>query len=151
MDDFKQFLAERGLVLPRRIPYHISWVRKFLSHTNQTPDAAFRNDDIAAFLERLGKTHEQWQVTQAEEALRLYRYFLDRGRRANASGDGAPAGEWRDAWTEMRRMLRLRQLSMSTEKTYQYWLRLCYRFIRNTMIYTHVAGRNILGVRSPLD
>jgi hypothetical protein len=34
-----------------------------------------RGDAIAAYLQDLAKHHEDWQVPQAREEVRLYRYF----------------------------------------------------------------------------
>jgi len=135
MDDFRRFLTEQGLVPLHRIPYHVNWVRKFLSHVDGGTGADFGKDEVAQFLEQMGKSREQWQGRQAEEALRLYRYFLGRLRPASGGGE-APADEWRAAWTEMRRTLRLRHLSLSTERTYQHWLRPFYRFVQGKAVGT---------------
>jgi site-specific recombinase XerD len=107
-------------------------------------------------------------VKQADYALRLYSYFLSRER----GGSVLTAPDTEDAWKvlveETRKALRHR--SYKREKIYLslrhsfathllergYDIRtiqqlLGHKFLQTTMIYTHVATKNILGVRSPLD
>lgn len=123
----------------------------------------------------MGKRHEDWQVKQADTALRLYDYFLSKTMKPPI-GDAPypPAAEkWKSLEGKMRDALRLRHTSLSTEKIYLTWLEgfkcfvgqkepyqlegrdlqelLGHRNLQTTMIYTHVASKNILGVRSPLD
>ena len=85
-----------------------------------------------------------------------------------------PDLQWKVRADEMVRMLRLKHRSLSTEKTYLSWLRSFYQFIkgkspddlagsdvkdfltylaaeRKVAHSTHVAGKNLMGVKSPLD
>lgn len=54
----------------------------------------------------MGKSHEEWQVKQADTALRLYQYFLSQDLKASATGT---LGEWETLEDRLREALRLRQ------------------------------------------
>jgi len=68
-------------------------------------------------LAHMSKSHEDWQVKQANTALRLYDYFLSHEIKANAGGGPAAEGDWQVLEEKMREMLRPGQRSQSTEKT----------------------------------
>jgi len=71
----------------------------------------------------MAKRHEDWQVKQADTALRLYDYFLS-GVISPMTGKPSSNQEiWRLLEERMRDALRLRHRSLSTEKTYLIWLR----------------------------
>jgi integron integrase len=86
------------------------------------------SDQVQNYLNHISKTREDWQVQQAEAALRLYGYYLssERKKPGDAGKAGAQSGT-RDLWEtrekNFRDALRLRHRSYSTEKTYLSWLR----------------------------
>jgi len=61
LESFKRFLSSKGKVNDKYLPFYLKW---------STED--FR------FLKHLSKSHEDWQVNQADHALSLYGYFLSR-------------------------------------------------------------------------
>jgi len=75
------------------------------------------------FLQHMAKTHEEWQVKQAEMALRLYSFYLALLPAAPSTADGEHVMAWVEVESKMRERLRLKQRSYSTEKTYVGWLR----------------------------
>jgi len=77
----------------------------------------------------MGKKYEEWQVNQADTALRLYDYFLSKN--LSPSGEISIHQEtWEQLDQKMREALRLRNRSFSTEKTYLLWLRSFKDFVR---------------------
>ena len=77
------------------------------------------------FLSEMAKRHEDWQVKQADTALRLYDYYLSKNVR--------PAIDEASSFPPISRNGNP------------------FQNLQTTMIYTHVAKKNVLGVRSPLD
>jgi hypothetical protein len=67
-----------------------------------------RRDAIAAYLQALAKHHEDWQVQQAKEAVRLYRYFKG-VQMATPAEKGEAEGQvsWEQAEDKAIRYLRL--------------------------------------------
>ena len=101
------------------------------------------DEEVTQFLEYLGRKYEGWQVHQAEEAIRLYRYYKINNSEPGRENSTACASQWNMA-------------SMEMKKEQGYDIRtiqelLGHASVQTTMIYTHVTGRNVLGVRSPLD
>ena len=126
---YAEFLLKQQLVPEKQARFHVLWVRKFLSRGPQIPIAAL-DDRIAVFLQELeaGGACQDWQVTQAERALRLYfaNFKTDTAWSApNVSQTAAnPDGSYLRPLTldAMRTQLRLKHYSYSTEKTYLDWV-----------------------------
>jgi integron integrase len=115
---------------------------------------AFDWKDIRRFLRELGRKKPGWQVEQAERALRQYQYYCSlhlTGRDINKSAgstendQGKTGGsanqvwqkakerdamaKWQEIADEMIRIIRLKHLSLRTEKTYMAWVRRFSEFI----------------------
>jgi len=72
------------------------------------------------FLKDLGLMYEQWQVKQADYALKLYRYFLTLNYPEKGEEDNK--GVWDEIEKDTVKALRLKHYSFKTEKTYIMWL-----------------------------
>jgi len=126
---YATYLKEVHRLPERMIPYYTKWVREAYSHSKIPLTTSISEEAKNAYLHHCANQHEDWQVNQADESIRLYTYFL------SISGDTPllpnPAMEdWSKFGSEMRRILRLRHRSLSTERTYMHWLRHFYRFIK---------------------
>jgi len=120
---YEAFLLQKGTVKSQYIPFYLKWVSECYIFLNEHPQTRLSLEQKRRFLSQMAKRHEDWQVKQADTALRLYDYFLSRTR---VNMDGKPTdqeGRWRDLEERMRQALRLRRRSLSTEKTYLIWLR----------------------------
>jgi len=77
LQPFGEFLLKRQLVRPIAAPYLVRWIRQFLSRQASDEPLADQVRHFCDDLERSGI--EDWQVRQAEQALRIYFVnFLDR-------------------------------------------------------------------------
>lgn len=92
-------------------------------------EAELNSQQINDFLSQLSKHSPQWQVVQAGEAIQLFLYFKRRKNIEEKNTDISVEEEWKLHADDLTRMIRLRQLSVSTEKTYLTWLRSFYRFV----------------------
>jgi integron integrase len=87
------------------------------------------NEQKHQFLTFLSGTHEDWQVKQADHALRLYHFFLSHHKDRSSSHLGDSKKEWKIIEEETRKALRLRHLSLNTEKSYLIWLHQFQEFV----------------------
>jgi len=78
MDDFEDVLRRRNLVPATKVPYYADRVRKFLSALRPVYAAGITEQQINHFLEKMSGSYESWQVSQADEALRLFLFFRSR-------------------------------------------------------------------------
>ena len=79
LPEFQDFLISRSLVPEKNVSFYAHWVSKFLAFSN-------RNEGLELGLKvqrffnhlRLQKNISDWQIKQADDALRLYiHHFLD--------------------------------------------------------------------------
>jgi len=129
LKDFETFLNKKGSLKPQYIPYYLKWVSDCYHFLNQPLSIRLNSDQKKQFLSDMGKKYEEWQVNQADTALRLYDYFLSKN--LSPSGEISIRQEtWEPFEEKMREALRLRHRSLSTEKTYLLWLRSFKDFVR---------------------
>ena len=75
LGDFANFLRERKLALPKHQPYLVRWVREFLFFARQHGGYTFEQT-LDLFLAEMGQRVgvKPWQIQQAADAVRIYRY-----------------------------------------------------------------------------
>ena len=105
LDEFSNYLETKHKVNKNRIPFYINWVRSFLHHCDGKIDFENPSKQIDLFLIHTGKRYEQWQVNQAQEAIRLYCYFAGKTDKNNAPKDLYSVKDWKSAGDRMIRML----------------------------------------------
>lgn len=71
LQQFGEFLLKARLVQEKAAPYCVRWVRRFLARSASDGPVA---DQVRRFCEELERNGgcEDWQVRQAEHALRIY-------------------------------------------------------------------------------
>ncbi len=127
---FKEYLVQKALVREKYLPFYLRWVSECYSFLNESDSQVLNLEQKQNFLKHLSKTHEDWQVKQADNALRLYGYFLSSQQTAAATGGLQDASkEWDSLEVRTRDVLRLKHRSYSTEKTYITWLRAFKGFV----------------------
>jgi integron integrase len=131
LDGYAEFLRERNLALPKQQPYMVRWVREFLLYARGHGGYTFEQT-LDLFLAEVGVRVgiQPWQLQQAADSVRVYRYQYRAPADRKASG-GNPH-EFRDDSALLARLgevIRLRHYARSTEKTYMDWTRrlLAYR------------------------
>jgi len=139
---FGDFLLSSQIVSTGKEKFMVIWVRKFFDFQKQWPNRPWY-DLLPLFLQSFAEsdTFQQWQIRQAEQAVRLYfSNFLcsDESNlsvadnKANMEPKAALSG---DAALEVfREHLRLRNYARSTEKTYILWLRQFIQYCRGKQI-----------------
>jgi integrase len=101
-----------------------------LSFPGDPPISTCNPGQKSKFLNHLSKTHEDGQVKQADQALRLYAYFLSsrEPQTASTEAENSPTA-WKDIEEKLKAALRLRHRALSTEKTYLSWFRQFQGFV----------------------
>jgi integron integrase len=137
--DFGEFLLRERLAPERNAPFHVRWVRRFLETDRPQPGASLQ-DRVQQFREQIERDDgiQDWQVRQAEDALRLYfvnfRQVTD-WRRPDQMAEVRDAQNRVNperALVQMRERLRLRHYSYRTEQTYVDWCRRFFDYLRET-------------------
>ena len=130
LSDFKAYLTSKSVVKDKYIPFYLKWISDCYSFHDESDSTPLDKERKQKFLRHIAKTVEDWQVNQADNALRLYEYYLTS---RNDKIDGISKndeGSWSLLEKHTREALRLRQRSYSTERTYITWLRSFRKFVR---------------------
>jgi hypothetical protein len=86
------------------------------------------------FLSVMASKYESWQVDQADEALRLYSFWLHSFSETKFSKREDDISKWENLLIETRKALRLRRRSFNTEKSYLYWIKAFSEHLNNKNI-----------------
>jgi len=140
--DYEVFLTKKGPVKTQYIPYYLNWVSDCYGFLNQPLSNRLSGEQKKQFLSDMAKQHEDWQVKQADTALRLYDYFLSQTISSETGKPFSQEEKWQFLEEKMRNALRLRHRSLSTEKTYLIWLRGFKGFIGQKDPH-QLEGRNL--------
>jgi integron integrase len=129
LDQFHQFLAKNGHIREKYLPYYVRWVSECYTFLNETIEHKISSEQKHQFLNHLSTSHEDWQLKQADHALRLYNFFLSHEREKSPPGSTDSEEKWKTIEEDTRKALRLRHLSLSTEKSYLIWFHQFQAFI----------------------
>lgn len=127
--NYEGFLTRKGSVRGQYVPYYVKWVSECYHFLNEPLSNRLSLEKKKQYLTDIAKRHEEWQVKQADAALRLYDYFLSKYKPLPAGEASSQKELWEVLEEKMREALRLRHRSLSTEKTYLIWLKGFKRFI----------------------
>ncbi len=128
-DEYCKFLKERG-IKQKYIPYYVKWVKRCYGFLKKPSRKTIGNNDRERFLKEVSKMYEDWQINQADYALKLYDYFLsvNEPQRKNRTGHEK---EWSAVVEDTVKVLRLKRRSFRTEQTYLKWLKRFKEFVRS--------------------
>ena len=133
LQQFGEFVLKAQLVRERAAPYCVRWVRRFLTRPASDEPLADQARRFCEELEHNGGC-EDWQVRQAEQALRIYFVnFLQRTawhRRPQSTvvdeeGRTSPLA----AIEQLRSRIRTRHYSYRTECSYADWVRRFFAYV----------------------
>lgn len=116
---FNQFLSAKERIPEKNIPYYVKWVSDCYRYFDIPETQPLSNDQNAKFLSHLAKKHEDWQVQQADRALRLYGYFLSWRQRNEDGTSGDMPDDWKKIEGKMREALRLRHCGLRLQECLQ--------------------------------
>jgi len=133
--EYAEYLLRKRIVPERNAKFYVGWVRKFLEGV---ADPALSLDErIESFLEglRAGSCCEDWQIEQAEKAIRIF-FYTFRGGESGAEQPVARVAVTEDgrvSRTEavecVRTVLRTKHYSYRTEGTYLGWVKQFFEYL----------------------
>ncbi len=123
LEEFRKFIINKKTVHDKSVPYFLRWIEYCYNFCDAPFEEQISEKQRLEFLTHFARNHEDWQVQQAEEALKLYKYFLTGGNSEDISGKAAESPEWQKLEEETRKVLRRKHLAINTEKAYVAWLR----------------------------
>jgi len=136
---FGAFLLRQQFVKAGHERYLVYWVRKFMARPVENP---VRNLEgrIAAYVEELRAcgSFQDWQVDQAERAVRLY--FVNFSKESQSAAvvpssvqpDAENAFPRPECLSALETVLRVKHYSYSTEKTYRDWTVRFFEYLTET-------------------
>jgi len=136
MQNFRDYLETKRIVTKKRVPYYVAWVSQFFNYFDKKPNDEISSEEIEKFLKYLTKRKEEWQVTQAGKAIRIYQFYETYKNRLLTGHNAKSNEQWKAVADEMITILRLKQGSLDTERVYIYWLRIFYRFLDGSSPFT---------------
>ena len=68
---YEAFLAKKGTVKTQYVPFYQKWVSDCYAFLNEPLSNRLKSEQIKEFLPHMSKRQEEWQVKQADTALRL--------------------------------------------------------------------------------
>jgi integron integrase len=144
LPEFQDFLRKKKIADDRYVPFYALRVSQFLSYANKHEE----NDEellVQGFLDSL-KVKESlsaWLLRQAGDAVQLYLYHFEEGKRFRqvrwGNAPTHPSPQAGDVLSEMKRLIRLKHYSYSTENTYLDWAKRFYAYIAETGRTDHTA------------
>lgn len=122
LEQFKWYLMEDARIQTKCIPCYLRWISECYAHLDESLEQKTNSEGKQQFLRHTSRSHEDWQVKTGglfAQALQL----LSCDSKQPSPGSAVAEKEWIMIEDETRRVLRLRHLSLSTEKSYIIWLR----------------------------
>ena len=126
LPEFQKFLLSRGFAPSKNVPFYANWVSKFIAFSNRHEEL---NHDLLfeKFLDKLKSQQNtaDWQIRQAHDAVQLYiTHFM--ADKETALGPDKPQNgrdipDMSRVIQEMRKAIRIKHYSYSTERTYTDW------------------------------
>ncbi len=74
MKKFSKYLESKRIVSKKRVPFYVAWFSQFFKFIDKKSNEEITPEEVERFLKHLTKKREEWQVTQAEKAIRIYLY-----------------------------------------------------------------------------
>ncbi len=141
LQQFGEFLLKARLVKEKAAPYCVRWVGRFLTRPASDEPLADQVRRFCEELEREGRW-DDWQVRQAEHALRIYFVnFLQRTdwqrKPASAVVDERGHTSPLAALEQLRHRLRTRHYSYRTECSYSDWVRRFFDYLAERQGVSH--------------
>ncbi len=123
MENFKIYLKNVANIPDKYIPFYIHWVKAAYNFLELNLNTELSQKQTKTFLQKLSVNHPDWQIKQAQSALRHYQFFLQKNRQSENTTIKPSTDLWDKTIQLTIQNLRLKHRSFSTEKSYLKWIR----------------------------
>ncbi len=134
LEQYRRYLLQEVNIEEKYLPYYVRWVSDCVSFLNKEQGVRISNEEKQSFLEYLSERFEDWQVKQADYAIKLYNHFLLRYQ-SSLNPELNQIDEWESVQGKTIRVLRLKHFSYRTEQTYIGWVKRFRRFVKEKSPY----------------
>ena len=136
LPEFQEFLLEQNIVSERNVPFYAYWVSRFLDFFAKNNDALEMDLKVEKFLEFLNDqgSISDWQLAQAEEALRLYMNRFPQGKQLGRNYKGLERKSPKtvaEIIDDVRRAIKIKHYSYKTERSYIGWISRFYSYLED--------------------
>jgi len=131
LNDFAGYLSKKIGLKEKYVPHYVKWVDSCYKFFKRNKNKPLSGEQQRKFLKYLSETHEDWQIKQADTALRHYFYFLSSQKKRSYSHSPTQSIVIEEVEEKLRKAVRLRHLSYSTEKSYTLWARSFLSFLES--------------------
>jgi integron integrase len=135
LPEFQKFIAQRKLAPENQAPFYAYWVSKFLRFSNSKQDKPL-DLRIQMFIDSIKKDKkmQEWQITQADNAINLYINNFLSGNYVNLSPNTEAASDkkfpdHKEVRKQIREILRIKHYAYSTERTYIDWFQRFHAYL----------------------
>jgi len=133
IQQFNDFLKQKTSVSAQNSKFYVRWINLCCDFLKINPGTPIEHKSKEKFLSHLAESYDEWKVRQADYALNLYIYFLSHRNSEQNKNKLDTAAEWIILADRVRESLRLKHLSIRTERTYLKWLRSFYSFVHHKL------------------
>ena len=122
------FLMKNCKVKEKYIQHFLKWINLYLTFSKKN-----NTYNIESFLKYISLNKEDWQIIQAEQAIRYYKRFLSVSHPEKQISPVKKSSDWETVIRKIRDICRLQNKSYNTEKSYISWIRSFHRFCKDKM------------------
>jgi len=119
---FENYLVEQVHLKEKYVPFYKKWIKTAYRMVRIPLNQALTPNQREFVLKKFSQSYSDWQVQQADDALRHYTYFLDQQNKIEKSDTKDTTVEWLRAKQKMQQALLLKHRSYQTEKSYLSWV-----------------------------
>lgn len=124
LQSYENYLKQQVHLKEKYCPFYLRWVQLAYKHLNLPLNQPVSAEQIRSFLNTFSQSYEDWQIRQAENALRHYNYFISpEPVKGDLSVTSTQSDAWEHAIRRLKEILRLKHRSYQTEKAYISWVK----------------------------
>jgi len=136
----KNYLLDDVKIKKEVIQYYLKRIKNVIDYYKKKFGDEISNIEKDKFLDYISNSLEEWQIKQADHAIKLYNFYVNKN---NQSESIDKSFSWDKYLEQYINIIRLKHLAYNTEKTYTYWLKYFKNYIRvevNKLTFEHLEN-----------
>lgn len=136
----KNYLLDDVKIKKEVIQYYLKRIKNVIDYYKKKFGDEISNIEKDKFLDYISNSLEEWQIKQADYAIKLYNFYVNKN---NQSESIDKSSSWDKYLEQYINIIRLKHLAYNTEKTYTYWLKYFKNYIRvevNKLTFEHLEN-----------